>query len=146
MVQAPYDLERFVAAQSGTFEQALAEIEAGRKQGHWIWFVFPQMRGLGASAMANHYGIGSRAEAQAFLAHPLLGRRLERITGAVLALPGGRSLHAVFGSPDDMKFRSSMTLFAQAAPADASGPFRSALERFCGGREDERTLALLGDV
>ena len=106
-----------------------------------MWFVFPQLRGLGQSAMAQRYGVGSLAEAKAYLAHPLLGPRLVECTRAVLAVEG-RSLHAIFGSPDDLKFRSSMTLFALAADEDDS-VFRQALDRYCNGHADERTLALL---
>lgn len=136
-----FDLERFVAAQAPAFATALAELRAGRKRGHWMWFVFPQLRGLGQSAMAQRYGVASLAEARAYLAHPLLGPRLVACTRAVLAVEG-RSLHAIFGSPDDLKFRSSMTLFALAADEDDS-VFRQALERHCDGHADERTLALL---
>ena len=107
-----------------------------------MWFVFPQLRGLGHSAMAYRYGIGSLDEARAYLAHPVLGPRLIECTRTVLAIEG-RSLHAIFGSPDDMKFRSSMTLFSLTADEDESA-FRQALDRFCDGREDKRTLALLG--
>ena len=107
-----------------------------------MWFVFPQLRGLGHSAMAMRYGIGSLDEARAYLAHPLLGPRLVECTRAVLAIEG-RSLHAIFGSPDDMKFCSSMTLFSLAAD-EGESVFRQALDRYCDGRADERTLALLG--
>jgi uncharacterized protein (DUF1810 family) len=106
-----------------------------------MWFVFPQLRGLGHSAMAQRYGLGSLAEAKAYLAHPLLGSRLQDCTRAVLAVEG-RSLHAIFGSPDDLKFCSSMTLFALAANEDDS-VFRQALDHCCGSHADERTLALL---
>jgi uncharacterized protein (DUF1810 family) len=123
------------------FATALAELKAGRKRSHWMWFVFPQLRGLGQSAMAQRYGVASLAEAKAYLAHPLLGPRLVECTRAVLAVEG-RSLHAIFGSPDDLKFRSSMTLFALAANEDQS-VFRQALDHCCGGHADERTLALL---
>jgi uncharacterized protein (DUF1810 family) len=123
------------------FSTALAELQAGQKRNHWMWYVFPQLRGLGHSPMAQHYGIGSLAEAKAYLAHPLLGPRLVACTRAVLAIEG-RSLHAIFGSPDDVKFRSSMTLFALAADEDDS-VFRQALDRYCNGHADERTLALL---
>jgi uncharacterized protein (DUF1810 family) len=139
---AAFDLERFVTAQAPVFATALAELQSGQKRGHWMWFIFPQLRGLGHSAMARHYGIGSLAEARAYLAHPLLGPRLVQCTRAALAIEG-RSLHVIFGSPDDVKFRSSMTLFALAASEEDS-VFRQALDRFCGGRADERTLALLG--
>ena len=140
-MEKAFDLERFVAAQAPVFATALAELRAGRKRSHWMWFVFPQRRGLGHSAMAQRYGIGSLAEAKAYLAHPLLGPRLVACTRAVLAVEG-RSLHAILGSPDDLKFRSSMTLFALAADEDDS-VFRQALDRYCNGHADERTLALL---
>ncbi len=135
----PYDLERFVTAQAPIYEIALKELSAGRKQSHWMWFIFPQLRGLGHSAMADHFGLQSLEEAKAFLRHPTLGPRLEAAITALSSSPGA-SLHAVFGSPDDLKFRSSMTLFAHAAP---QGPFWSALRRWCEGRVDERTTALL---
>jgi uncharacterized protein (DUF1810 family) len=137
----PYDLERFVAAQASTFETALAELTAGRKRSHWMWFVFPQLRGLGSSPMASFYGISSLAEARAYLAHAVLGPRLVRCTETVLAIKD-QSPHAIFGSPDDLKFRSAMTLFALAA-GDGGSPFRQALGRFWDSRMDERTLALL---
>jgi uncharacterized protein (DUF1810 family) len=137
----PFDLQRFVTAQAPVFETALAELKAGQKRTHWMWFVFPQLRGLGLSPTAQVYGLASLAEARAYLAHPLLGPRLQRCTQAALAAEG-RSLAAIFGSPDDMKFRSSMTLFARAADEEAA-LFRQALDRFCEGRMDERTLALL---
>jgi uncharacterized protein (DUF1810 family) len=141
--EGAFDLERFVTAQAPVFNTALDELKAGRKRSHWMWFVFPQLRGLlGRSAMAMRYGIGSLAEAKAYLAHRLLGPRLVECTRAVLAIEG-RSLHAIFGSPDDTKFRSSMTLFSLAADGDESA-FRLALDRYCGGRLDERTLVLLG--
>ena len=137
-----FRLERFVTAQAPVYTAALAELQAGRKRSHWMWFVFPQLRGLGHSALAYRYGIGSLDEARAYLAHPLLGPRLAECTLAVLATEG-QSLHAIFGAPDDMKFRSSMTLFSLAADGGDS-VFRQALDRFCDGRADERTLALLG--
>ncbi len=136
-----FDLERFVAAQAPAFASALAELQAGQKRSHWMWFVFPQLRGLGHSAMAQCYGVASLAGAKAYLAHPLLGPRLQDCTRAVLAVQG-RSLHAIFGSPDDLKFRSSMTLLALAADEDDS-VFRQALDRYCDGHADERTQALL---
>jgi len=137
----PFGLERFVTAQQPVFEHALAELQAGHKRSHWMWFIFPQLRGLGSSSMATFYGIASLGEARAYLAHPLLGPRLARCTRAVLAVEG-RSLHAIFGSPDDMKFRSSMTLFTAAAE-EGDNPYRAALDRCCDGQPDERTLALL---
>ena len=140
----PFDLERFVAAQAGVFGAALAELRTGRKRSHWMWFVFPQLRGLGRSHTAHVYGLGSLEEARAYLAHPLLGPRLDEATEAALASRAG-SLRALFGSPDDLKFCSSMTLFALAAGNES--PYRGALEHFCGGREDAGTLRLLpGDA
>ena len=136
-----FDLQRFVTAQAPVFNAVLEELRAGRKRTHWMWFVFPQLRGLGQSPTAQLYGIASLDEARAYLAHPLLGPRLDLCTRAVLE-SGAGSLHAIFGSPDDMKFRSSMTLFALAAP-DGRNAFRQALDRWCEGRMDERTLALV---
>jgi uncharacterized protein (DUF1810 family) len=136
-----FDLERFVTAQAPVFETVLAELRAGRKRSHWMWFVFPQLRGLGQSATARFYGIASIDEARAYLAHPVLGPRLDLCTTIVLGSEGP-SLHAIFGSPDDMKFRSCMTLFSLATD-DPANPFRQALDRWCSGRPDERTLALL---
>jgi uncharacterized protein (DUF1810 family) len=138
----PYDLQRFVAAQEPVFPTALAELQAGRKRTHWMWFIFPQLRGLGRSAPATHYGIGSLDEARAYLAHPLLGPRLELCTNAVLGIEG-RTPHEIFGSPDDMKFHSSMSLFGSAA-TDTAGPYRKALDRWWHGAADPETLRLLG--
>ncbi len=134
------DLRRFVDAQDPVFDAVCAELRAGRKTSHWMWFVFPQLRGLGHSETARRYGIASRAEALAYAQHPVLGPRLRQCTGLVLAT-AGRSLHDIFGSPDDLKFRSSMTLFAEVLPQEPM--FRLALDRFCGGRPDPRTLELL---
>jgi uncharacterized protein (DUF1810 family) len=136
-----YDLDRFVAAQKGVFDRALAELRAGEKRSHWMWFVFPQIAGLGASPMAQRYAIGSLDEARAYLAHPVLGERLRTCTAAVNAV-AGRSAHAIFGSPDDLKFRSSLTLFARAAPEEPLFP--AALARYFDGIADPRTLAKLG--
>jgi uncharacterized protein (DUF1810 family) len=138
----PFDLERFVTAQAPIFETALNELKAGRKRSHWMWFIFPQLRGLGSSPIATFYGIGSLAEARAYLAHAVLGPRLVLCTEAVLAIKD-RSPRAIFGSPDDLKFRSSITLFGLAA-GDGESPFRQALGRFWDNRMDERTLVLLG--
>ena len=137
----PFDLQRFVLAQAPVFETVLGELRAGRKRSHWMWFIFPQARGLGRSSTAQFYGIASGDEARAYLAHQLLGHRLELCTNAVLD-SSAPSLHAIFGTPDDMKFRSCMTLFALAAPATDS-VFRRALNRWCEGGMDERTAALL---
>jgi uncharacterized protein (DUF1810 family) len=136
----PFRLARFVEAQAANYGDALRELQEGGKRSHWMWYVFPQMRGLGLSPTALFYGIGSRDEAEAYLAHPVLGPRLIATTEAVLAHPS-KSLYAIFGSPDDMKFRSSMTLFAEVAPRPE--PFRSALETFCEGEADPRTIDLL---
>ncbi|HEX4766257.1 MAG TPA: DUF1810 domain-containing protein [Lichenihabitans sp.] len=137
----PFDLDRFVTAQAPIYDTALVELEAGRKRSHWMWFVFPQLRGLGRSPTAQFYGLGSLEEARAYLDHPVLGPRLEQCTRAVTD-GAGASLAAIFGSPDDMKFRSSMTLFDRAAGADGT-LYRRALDRFCAGQPDEATLALL---
>ena len=137
-------LERFVAAQAPVIEQVRDELRQGRKRSHWMWFVFPQIAGLGRSETARFYAIGSLEEARAYLAHPVLGARLVECTALVLAVPDA-SVGAIFGSPDDLKFHSSMTLFARAA--DAAGPavFGEALTRWFGGREDAGTLAQLGE-
>ena len=138
----PFDLQRFVSTQAATIDTAVAELKAGRKRSHWMWFVFPQLRGLGQSDMATRYGIVSLDEAQAYLTHPVLGPRLEECTRAVVDASAS-SLHEIFGSPDDMKFHSSMTLFAIASGNDDS-IYRHALDRWCAGRMDGRTMALLG--
>jgi uncharacterized protein (DUF1810 family) len=135
------DLDRFISAQAGIFDTALSELEAGRKRSHWMWFIFPQMRGLGMSAMAQKYGVASLEEARAYLAHPVLGGRLRRVTEAVLEVKG-RSLNEIFGSPDDMKFGSSMTLFA-LADGRPDSLFHQAIDRYCDGRMDQRTIDLL---
>ncbi len=138
----PFDLDRFVAAQAREWDHVREELSDGRKRSHWIWYIFPQMKGLGFSSMAQHYGLGSLAEARAYLAHPVLGPRLEEATRLVLAHKGRHSLDGMLGSPDDLKFRSCMTLFARAAgPGSVYG---LALDAFCHGEEDGRTLALLG--
>jgi len=135
-----YQLERFVAAQEGVYQQAVNELSAGRKRSHWMWFIFPQLAGLGSSAMAQHYAISGLAEARAYLAHPVLGARLRECGALVLAVQGA-TVHGIFGSPDNMKFHSSMTLFAQAAPDDAL--FRACLDNYFGGVPDQATLDLL---
>ena len=136
------DVGRFVQAQDdrGTFVQALAELRAGRKTSHWMWFVFPQVAGLGRSAVARTYALSGLAEAQAYLAHPVLGPRLRECCEAVLALEGV-SAEEVFGSVDAMKLRSSMTLFHRAAPDERV--FAEVLERLFGGRSDAATDDLL---
>lgn len=138
----PFELSRFVAAQDRVLETVLAELRAGRKQTHWMWFIFPQLRALGRSPTADFYGIGSIEEARAYLRHSVLADRLARATDAVLGI-SGRSAHEIFGSPDDMKFRSSMTLFNEAA-VENEERFRLALERFFAGEPDRRTLELIG--
>jgi len=140
----PYDLKRFVDAQARVYEIALDEIENGRKRSHWMWFVFPQLRGLGRSSTAQIYGLGSLDEARAYLAHPLLGPRLRECTEAALE-HSGKPLVDIFGSPDDLKFRSSMTLFAHAAGPDEP-LFQAALQHLCGGKPDQATLTLLGET
>jgi uncharacterized protein (DUF1810 family) len=137
-----FHLQRFVTAQAPVYGAALAELQAGRKRSHWMWFVFPQLLGLGHSAMAYRYGFGSLDEARVYLAHPLLGPRLVDCTLAVLAIKG-QSLHSIFGSPDDMKFCSSMTLFSLAAD-EGDSVFRQALDWHRDGHQDKQTLALLG--
>jgi len=132
-------LERFVAAQESVYPRALAELKAGKKQSHWMWFIFPQIAGLGHSAMAQMYAIQSLDEAKAYLAHPVLGPRLRECCEAVLAVEG-KTAHAIFGSPDDLKFRSSLTLFDLASPGDI---FRAALDKYFGGHPDPLTLQKL---
>ena len=135
------DLSRFLDAQAGgTYERALAELRAGRKQGHWIWFVLPQIAGLGRSPTAQHYAIADLAEARAYLAHPVLGPRLVECAQALTELPG-RNPAAVLGPVDAMKLRSSMTLFAHADPAQPV--FRAVLEQYFGGQEDDATTSRL---
>jgi len=133
-------LQRFLDAQAPVIDTALSELRAGRKRSHWMWFVFPQLAALGRSATAKFYGIESLDEARRYLAHPVLGARLLACTEAVLQ-HAGRSVHAIFGSPDDLKFRSCMTLFGRADPEQAV--FRRALDAFCDG-EDPLTLEWLG--
>ena len=136
----PFDLERFVSAQAAVYPSVLAELRDGQKRSHWMWFVFPQLKGLSLSQTATHFGIGSRAEAAAYLAHPVLGPRLLECTLAALGVPN-KTAFELFGDPDCLKFCSSMTLFAELVP-EASA-FRAALARFFEGEPDERTLALL---
>jgi len=133
-------LNRFVEAQNPVYAQVCAELAAGAKRSHWMWFVFPQLRGLGQSAMAVHYGLASAVEARAYWQHPLLGARLKECTQLVLAVQN-KSAFEIFGQPDDMKFRSCMTLFAHCAAGEPM--FLEALARYCAGQQDERTLALL---
>jgi uncharacterized protein (DUF1810 family) len=135
-----YDLRRFIDAQQPVYEEARAELRAGRKRGHWMWFVFPQLAGLGASPMAQRYGISSLAEATAYLDHPLLGARLRECTLLVIAVEG-RAIREIFGYPDDLKFRSSMTLFAYAAPSNRI--FAETIEKYFSGGFDPLTLERL---
>lgn len=137
----PYDLGRFVEAQAGVFDIALAELHSGCKASHWMWFIFPQLRGLGHSPRAQFYGLASLDEARAYLAHPLLGQRLLSATDAVL-LHANLTAHAIFGSPDDMKFHASMTLFARAS-GDPASPFGHAIKAFYGGVAHPATLDIL---
>ena len=136
----PYQLDRFVAAQRETYDVALNEIRSGRKQSHWMWFIFPQIDGLGSSPMARQYAIKSADEAKAYLAHPLLGVRLLECAEAVLGI-SGRSVREIFGSPDDLKLRSSATLFAAVAPKRSV--FERVIERYFNCQPDQRTLDLL---
>ena len=136
----PYDLDRFVRAQAGFYDQALQELSSGRKRTHWMWFVFPQFSGLGHSTMSERYAIGSTGEAAAYLAHALLGPRLVQCVEAMLTVEA-RSAHDILGYPDDLKFRSSMTLFAQMGGTGSI--FHQALDRFFDGLSDRKTLELL---
>ena len=139
----PHDLERFVAAQRDVYPHVVAELARGRKASHWMWFVFPQLKALGRSATALRYGLASADEARAYLAHPVLGARLVECTRLMLAV-ADRSAHEILGSPDDLKFRSSMTLCA-AVGADRP-EFVAALARFYAGAPDAATLAILAAV
>jgi uncharacterized protein (DUF1810 family) len=136
-----YRLARFVDAQDAVFDTVCAELRAGRKQSHWMWFIFPQLAGLGRSEMARLYALSSLAEAQAYLEHPLLGERLRECSQLALQIEN-RSAAQIFGYPDDLKFHSSMTLFARAAGEDSV--FDACLRKYFGGRPDQATLALLG--
>jgi uncharacterized protein (DUF1810 family) len=139
-----FDFERFTQAQERVYAQVLAELAAGRKQSHWMWFIFPQLRGLGSSATAQHFAIDSLDEARAYLAHPLLGTRLRECTQLTSAIHG-RGIEQIFGYPDDLKFRSCMTLFRHAAPAGSADAqlFAAALEKFFQGAEDSLTREFL---
>lgn len=137
----PHGLDRFVRAQDGVYDQVLSEIRAGRKRSHWMWFIFPQVEGLGSSAMARRYAIRSADEARAYLRHPVLGPRLTDVARAALATDG-QSARAIFGSPDDLKLRSSATLFASVSPAGSV--FEALLARFFDGKPDDATLRLIG--
>jgi uncharacterized protein (DUF1810 family) len=136
----PFHLERFVAAQELSFDAALEELRGGRKRTHWMWFIFPQVAGLGSSHMAVRYAIQSRAEGSAYLAHPLLGPRLSQCAEALLAVEG-RTATEIMGQPDDVKLKSSMTLFAILSPPGSL--FAQVLDRYYAGEPDPRTIAFL---
>ena len=140
MTQAdPFDLDRFVAAQQPVIDRVRDELHRGRKAGHWMWFVFPQIAGLARSAMSQRYAIHSRDEARAYLDHPLLGSRLVECVRLLIAVEG-RSAHAIFGSPDDLKLHSCLTLFAELESNDV---FNRALAKYFDGRPDQATIDLL---
>ena len=139
----PFHLQRFVDAQASSYAQAHAELAAGEKRSHWMWFIFPQIQGLGSSSMAQRYAITNLAEAKAYLAHPLLGPRLRECTALVNAVQG-RTLDRIFGYPDDLKFHSSITLFTKADGGEQN-VFAQALQRYFHGREDAGTLRQLSD-
>jgi uncharacterized protein (DUF1810 family) len=136
----PFNLQRFLDAQSFVYSRALDELRRGRKQSHWIWFIFPQLAGLGHSARAQRFAISSREEAIAYLRHDVLGARLRECTALVNAVEG-RTILEILGSPDDLKFRSSMTLFGAVSPEPE---FAAAISKFYGGVPDQATLELLG--
>ena len=135
-----FQLQRFVDAQQPIYEAVLSELRAGRKRSHWMWFIFPQISGLGHSSTAQTFAVSSLAEAAAYLAHPILGPRLRECAGLVAGIKG-RSVDEIFDGPDDLKFHSSMTLFARAAPREPI--FAACLEKYFGGQLDPRTLARL---
>jgi uncharacterized protein (DUF1810 family) len=137
----PFDLSRFVRAQESDYDQALAEVRGGQKRTHWMWYIFPQLDGLGFSATAKRYGIKGREEAEAYLRHPVLGPRLIEIVEAALTVEG-RTAHQIFGDPDDMKLKSCATLFAAVSPAWSV--FERLLAKYYRGERDEETLRLLG--
>ncbi|GLS28688.1 Uncharacterized protein, DUF1810 family [Mesorhizobium albiziae] len=139
MADDPYDLNRFVAAQASVIETVLGELRRGQKASHWMWFVFPQIAGLGSSAMAQKYAIGSIGEARAYLIHPVLGERLRTCVEHVLEVRE-RSAHQIFGSPDDMKFQSCLTLFAEASGEEV---FLRALDKYYDGEPDPGTVRIL---
>jgi uncharacterized protein (DUF1810 family) len=143
---APYNLARFLTAQESSYAQAVAELRRGRKQSHWIWYIFPQLKGLGSSETSRLFGIASLTEARAYLADPVLGPRLHECTQLALEIPD-KAVGDIFPYPDDLKFGSSMTLFAAAA-AESAAPslFTQATERFFQGKTDPRTLELLREV
>jgi uncharacterized protein (DUF1810 family) len=136
----PFDLQRFVAAQSPVYQRVLAELRRGQKQSHWMWFIFPQLMGLGHSPMARQFAIASSEEAVAYLHHGVLGLRLRECTALVNSVEG-KTIGDILGSPDDLKFRSSMTLFGAVSPDQE---FTTAIAKFYGGSPDSKTLQLLG--
>jgi uncharacterized protein (DUF1810 family) len=136
----PYDLRRFVDAQDTVYDAVLVELRAGRKRSHWMWFIFPQLAALGRSATAQRYGISGLPEGQAFLAHPVLGARLRECSRLAAGVPDG-SAEKVFGWPDNLKLRSSMTLFTHCT--DDVGDFTAVLDRYYAGEEDAATVELL---
>ncbi len=137
----PHDLTRFVRAQENDYPRALEEIQRGQKRSHWMWYIFPQLAGLGQSSISQRYSIKSLAEAKAYLKHPVLGPRLSECCEAMLKLEG-RSAHTIFGSPDDMKLRSCATLFAQVSPPGSV--FHRLLDEYFAGQPDQQTLRLVG--
>lgn len=139
----PFNLQRFLDAQASIYDRVLAELRSGEKQTHWMWFIFPQIAGLGSSSTARFYAISSVAEADTFLRHPVLGARLKECTELVLHV-SGKTAFDVFGSPDDVKFRSCMTLFDRVAPND--GLFDRVLAKYFNGERDPRTLQLLSSL
>lgn len=140
MQSDPFQLSRFVDAQAGEYRAVLSELRSGRKRGHWMWYIFPQLKGLGSSGTSSFYGITSLKEAEGYLNHPILGARLRECTASVDAL-AGRTVHEIFSTPDDLKFISSMTLFATASKAPSV--FHLALDKYNRGKPDQRTIVLL---
>jgi uncharacterized protein (DUF1810 family) len=139
----PFDLARFVTAQQGIYENALAELRAGRKRTHWMWFIFPQIDGLGLSSTTRHYAIKSLPEARAYLQHPILGPRLRSCAAAMLGVDG-RTAHDILGSPDDLKLQSSMTLFS--AMTGDTEIFAQVLDKFHSGQRDQKSIALMAKL
>ena len=138
-----FDLRRFVVAQDNVYQNVLRELQNGKKRSHWMWFIFPQLEGLGRSSTARFYSIKSLEEAQAYLNHPILGNRLLECTNTILSIEGKSALQ-IFGIPDDLKLKSSMTLFAFISPPNSI--FHQALTRFCGGKKDDKTISLLENL
>lgn len=136
----PHNLQRFMDAQEMDYQTALDEIRAGQKRSHWMWYIFPQFDGLGFSPASVHYAIKSRAEAAAYLDHPVLGQRLRECVDVLLAV-SGKTAHQIFGSPDDLKLKSCMTLFAKISPEGSQ--FEQVLEKYYAGQQDQKTIALL---